>query len=378
MQQPRKIELDTSAPLINAPGTGHNRWHESIPPLAEVALGEEFEIAVRDSGDLQVGPHTTVEEHRSASIDRCHPLSGPLYVSGVEPGDLLIVSIIDITCQPFGWSALYPGAPGLLSDSVTRPFLARWSLEGGYARSADVPGVRIPGRPFIGVIGVAPSAERRERIAAAERAFALAGGDVLLPSTADARPSDPVLAAEGLRSMAARSIGGNLDVTDAIAGSRVILPVDVPGALVSIGDLHFAQGDGEAPGLAIETGGRVRLRVDRTSVEELGWRPSSPAVLTAEDAPNRYTGECLVTTGLSTDEDETCRGFDVERALRSAFSQMVAYLVDGRGFSREQALTITSVCADLRINALGNAPGAVASAVLPLRIFDVPATTAPC
>lgn len=357
-------------PLGAMPGTGHNRWHEGIPPLATIGPGEIVELAVRDSGDRQVVRSTTLAEYGAFDIDRCHPLSGPLFVETVEPDDFLEVTIVDIECESFGWSSLIPGAPGLLADFVTEPFLARWTIEGGLAWSEDVPGISVRGRPFLGVIGVAPSTGQRLQFAKAEAEYAAGGGAVLLPGPASAQPSTPAIAREGLRTMPGRASGGNLDITDLVAGSKVLLPVGVPGALLSIGDVHFSQGDGEAPGLAIEVGASVRLSCRGRKAADLGWRPTHPVVLTAVDAAPRHPGPCVIATGVSTDLDGTCHGFDLGRALRRALLEIVNYLVDARGYTRAQALTITSVAVDLRVNALGNAPGVVASAVLPLDIFD--------
>ena len=137
-----------------------------------------------------------------------------------------------------------------------------WGLHDGSATSGRLDGIRIPADPFVGVIGVAPSHERMERFRAREAALIEAGGVALPPNASGAVPAVEPYASTALRTIPPRETGGNLDVPQARAGATLFLPVDVPGALLSLGDVHFAQGDGEVCGTAIEAHGRVILRVD--------------------------------------------------------------------------------------------------------------------
>ena len=193
----------------------------------------------------------------------------------------------------FGWTAIWPGS-GFLGDLFPDPFLARWELDGERARSEDVPGVAVPAGVFAGVIGVAPSRELFARApASVRRSSRPAAGSSSCRAPSWAAPPS---AADGLRTYPPRENGGNIDVRDLVAGSRLLLPVDVPGAMLSIGDLHFAQGDGEVCISAIETGGTATVRV---GLRRDGWRPRFPAWETPARAGRRY----FATTGIPLADD---------------------------------------------------------------------------
>src|SRR5262249_8544151 len=157
---------------------------------------------------------------------------------------------------------------GFLADLFDEPYLVVWDLADGSARTPALPGVAIPADPFAGVLGIAPSRESIERARAREEDARVRGGLV-----ADADPDDawPLAAAAGLRPPPPRETGGNLDIRQLVAGSKLFLPVEVEGALFSAGDLHFAQGDGEVCGSAIEISGAVTVRFGLHN--QPGWRP---------------------------------------------------------------------------------------------------------
>ena len=116
-----------------------------------------------------------------------HPLTGPLEVRGAEPGDVLEVEILGYETDDFGWTAIWPGS-GFLGDLFERPFLARWALADGVARSEELPGVAVPAGVFAGTIGVAPSRELYERALVREDALFEAGGVVPMPTADFAAP----------------------------------------------------------------------------------------------------------------------------------------------------------------------------------------------
>ena len=153
---------------------------------------------------------------------------------------------------------------GFLADLFTEPYLVKWEIADGVARSAELPGVAVPEDMFAGVVGVAPSPRAARGVPAARGARSRERGGPV----ADSLPESaiPPEAADGLRTIPPREIGGNLDIRQLVAGSRLYLPVDVPGALFSIGDLHFAQGDGEVCGTAIEVAGAVTVRFASTAI----------------------------------------------------------------------------------------------------------------
>jgi formamidase len=366
----RRVVLDRTRPLQEALDCGHTRWHPDVSPIARIVPGEVVLMDARDGGDVQIGRDTTETNAAGYDLDRLHPLTGPFYVAGVEPGDLLEVEILDVTAADFGWSRVTSGGAGLMSDSVHDSLLVKWTLEDGVAHSAELPGVAIRGAPFVGTIGVAPSAGRLAAIARRERTLVDEGGWALLPSPKHAVPRDPEIEVAGLRTMPPREFGGNMDVKDIAPGCRVTFTANVAGALLSLGDLHFAQGDGESFGTAIEMSGSVRFRCGVRKASELRWRPRSPFLETPAGSPARDGRRYLITTGVSVDEQDRNGYMDLKLAARNALNEMADYLTEERGYSRPQAHCIVSVAGDLRINVVNNPPNPVVSVALPLDIFE--------
>src|SRR5881275_1964524 len=109
-----------------------------------------------------------------------HPLTGPVFVKGAAPGDILEIEFTDIVAQPTAFSAIVPGL-GFLRDVFTEPFLVHWQIADGWATSTQIPGVRIPGAPFMGVSAVAPSAAKLREWTAREQRVIIAGGFALPP-----------------------------------------------------------------------------------------------------------------------------------------------------------------------------------------------------
>ncbi len=288
-----------------------------------------------------------------------HPLTGPLEVRGAEPGDVLEVDVLGYETDDFGWTGIWPGS-GFIGDLFSDPFLARWELHDGIARSEQLPGVAVPAGVFAGVIGVTPSPELFEAARSRERALGEAGGEVIQP---DAEGAAPPEAGDGLRTFPPRENGGNMDIRDLVVGSRLLLPVHVPGAMLSIGDLHFAQGDGEVCIAAIETGGSATVRV---GVRRDGWRPSLPAW----ETPARAGRDYFATTGIPLADDGTQGDLDLNLATRRALIEMLGYLVSERGLGREAAYVLMSVAVELRISELVDVPNALVSALLPLDVFE--------
>ena len=116
----KSITIDYSKRLAEEPGKGHNRWHEAIAPVIEAAPGEEVEIQTRDAFDGQIGENTTAEDLRRCDLNRVHPLTGPVYVAGAAPGDLLEVEICDMRPASFGYTVEVPGF-GFLRDAFPEP-----------------------------------------------------------------------------------------------------------------------------------------------------------------------------------------------------------------------------------------------------------------
>jgi formamidase len=365
-----EIRIDRSKTLLEEPNTGHNRWHPDIPPLVRCEPGDEVVLETRDAFDGQMGPDATLETVAAPDLDVVHPLTGPVYVEGAEPGDLLEVEILDVEPDSYGFTVQVPGF-GFLRDEFPDPFKVSWDIADGWATSADLPGVRIPGSPFMGTIGLSPGARLLAETTAREQALLDRGGFVLQPSPVSAVPSDPRIAAEALRTIPPREQAGNVDIKQLGKGARLLIPVDTPGALFSAGDGHFAQGDCETCGTAIEMQAilRVRFAVHKGEAAAKGIRDPR---FSRDDyylppefaAPRRF----YATTGISVTKDGENHAEDATLAARNALLNMIDHLTE-RGWTRQQAYTICSVAVDLKISALVDVPNMLVSAFLPEDIF---------
>lgn len=367
----RHVHIDRTKTLAEEPHTGHNRWHEAIPPILTVQPGDRIILETRDALDGQFSPNSTTEDVLRADLMPVHPLTGPIAVEGAEPGDLLEVRIEEIRPEAFGFTTQIAGF-GFLRDVFTAPHLVKWRIADGWATSDDLPGVKIPGAPFMGVIGVAPSAELRATLTAREAAVASRGGVALPPDPIAAVPADPAIASTALRTVPPREIGGNLDIKQLTGGTTLLIPVHAPGALFSVGDAHFAQGDGEVCGTAVEMAGtfvgELHLRkgeAAKRGIKSVQYSREEYVLDPRFQAPRRF----YATTGLSVRDDGRQESEEATLAARNAILAMIEHLVSDRGYTREQAYAICSVAVDLKISELVDVPNVVVSAVLPLDIF---------
>jgi formamidase len=366
------IEIDPFNSLATQPGVGHNRWHEDIPPVLEVQPGDRVIIDTLDAFDAQATLETTHEDCAKLDLGPVHPVTGPVFVAGAEPGDLLEVKLLDIEADPWashGYTAQVPGF-GFLRDLFTEPYIVHWHLSDGYAEARELPNVRIRYGAHPGVISVAPSRELRERALAREQALLERGGVVLMPDAAGAIPGGRI-AEEGLRTVPPRETGGNLDIKQLTPGVSILLPVHVAGALFSTGDVHFAQGDCEACGTGIEMRSRVHVEfalhkgeAARRNLRSLHFYRDTYFNQPELAAPRRF----YATTGFSVTEEGENRSEDLTLAARNALLAMIDYLGE-RGYSRQQAYALCSVVVDLRISQVVDVPNFMVSALLPLDVF---------
>ncbi len=283
-----------------------------------------------------------------------------MHVEGAEPGDVLEIEVLDVQTADFGYTGIVPGF-GLLSDLFTSPYLLTWVIADGQARSDGLPGITVPLRPFAGQLGVAPSAELLAEIAHREHELASRGAWVSEPSAIDAWPPE---AGDGLMTIPPRENGGNLDLRHLEAGSTLLLPVWVRGALFSAGDLHAAQGDGEVCGMGIEVAGAITVRL--TARRHAGWNPRFPACR----VPARPSKAEFVTTGIPLDDSGANASLDLQLSARRAVLELIDWLVATRGISREAAYVLASVAADLRIAEVVDAPNSLVTAALDLGVLD--------
>jgi acetamidase/formamidase len=299
----------------------HLAWDHAIAPIARVRSGETISFDLLDASCGQIRQDSTVRAIDTLDFSRVDQVNGPIYVEGARPGDALEIELLDLSPADWGWTAVIPGF-GLLADEFKDAALKIWSLDGGADGWADfAPGIRIPLAPFCGEIGLAPRA------------------------------------AGALSTIPPYRHGGNMDTKHLTRGARLYLPVEVDGALFSMGDGHAAQGDGEVCGTAIETPMRavVRLTV-RKDV-----RVDEPEFLTAGPlAARANSGAYYATDGI---------GPDLMQATRSAIRHMIEHLVRRRGLSRTDAYMLCSVAVDLKICEVVDAPHWVVGAFLPQSIF---------
>lgn len=358
-----EIRIDRAVTLTEEPAKGHNRWHPDIPPVLRCRPGDEVVMETRDAFDGQMGPHATLKSVEAPDLGVVHPLTGPVYVEGARPGDLLEIEILEVVPDTYGYTVQVPGF-GFLRDAFPEPFMVRWRLDDGFATSRELPGVRIPAAPFMGTIGLSPGHQSMARITAREQAAMERGGFVLPPSADGAVPRDPGIAVHGLRTIPPREQAGNVDIKQLTAGTKLIVPVDTPGALFSAGDAHYAQGDGEACGTAIEMSATLRVRFAVLENEAGIAGPRFIVPPRAQPARSYYA-----TTGMSVSRDGEVSAEDLTLAARNALLSMIDHLGE-RGWTRQQAYALCSVAVDLKVSQLVDVPSLLVSAFLPLDIFD--------
>jgi formamidase len=363
-----RVNVNREASVVADPANSHNRLWPDLHPVAVLDPGEELVAELRDGMDGGLGRGASSSSLAELELDANHPLTGPIEVRGARPGDVLVVELLELEPDTFGATAVIPGF-GLLGDRFEQPYLVHWEIAAGVARSTQLPGVAIRGRPFLGCVAVAPSAELLERATRREAALAAAGGFVLEPLRTGAAPGIEPYASRALRTIPPRENGGNLDLPQFTVGSRLLLPVHVPGALLSLGDAHFAQGEGECCGTAIEVAATAKIRVGLRAAEALRWHPRFPAVEYVEP-PRSHARAWFATSGIPLDDDGSNADLDLTLAARRALEELVSWLHDERGLTREQGYVLASVAADLSIAEGVNVPNGLVSCRLPLDVFE--------
>lgn len=241
-----------------------------------------------------------------------HIMTGPIAVQGAEPGDVVEVRFLEIGfLHPFGMSYFVPGAGTLPEDfPYTRLKLVRF--DAAQKNALFAPGITVPLAPFWGTVGVAPSP--------------------VLGRVATTAPTD--------------HFGGNYDIKDLVAGSSLFLPVQVPGALISLGDGHAVQGDGEVSLTALETSLQGTIQVVLHKNKRL-VRPRA-------ETPTHF-----ITMGVSP---------DLDAAAQMATREMIEFLVSEKGMNRDDAYLLTSLAMDLAVSQLVDGNKGV-HAKLPKSIF---------
>lgn len=280
------FSVDQNESMRNQKVPGHNRWHPDIPAAATVKPGAEFRIECKEWTDGQIGNNDSSNDVRDVDLSHAHMLSGPIAVEGAQPGDLLVVDILDLGPVPqvqgpncgegWGYSGIFAkiNGGGFLTDYFPDAYKAIWDFSGQACTSRHVPGVSYTGITHPGLFGTAPDPNLLGRWNAREQALIDTDPQrippLALPPLADGvlggTAEGDLLAkigAEGARTVPPRENGGNHDIKNLTRGSRIFYPVFVDGAMLSGGDLHFSQGDGEINFCgAIEMGGFIDMHVD--------------------------------------------------------------------------------------------------------------------
>ncbi len=390
------FEVDTEAPPDEQPDPIVNRWHPDTPPVETVEPGEKFRVECLDWTGDQVENSDNANDIRDMVLSPNHHLSGPIGVEGAEPGDILVVDILDLGPFPdheWGFTGIFDleNGGGFLTDHFPNARKAIWELDGVMTHSRHVPGVRFPGCAHPGIVGTAPSHELLAEWNERERA--LIDGDTdqaeaVNHETGDDEPplalppepenvllggmdEDDVEAAaeEAARTIPPRENAGNCDIKNLGRGSRVYIPVFVEGANLITGDLHFSQGDGEITFCgAIEMAGYVDLKVDliKNGVEKMGV--DYPMFKPGYQDPDfsSYT----VFEGYSVDEDGTQHYKNSTVGMRRACLDAIDYLTNF-GYTREQAYIILStVPVESRIAGIVDLPNSCVTVSVPEEVFE--------
>jgi len=397
----KKCPWEQSPPL-------HNRWHPDIPPTATVNPGEMFRVETIDWTGGQIKNDDSADDVKNIDLSQVHYLSGPIYVNGCAPGDLLKVELSQLGPLPgdeWGFTGTFhrDNGGGFLTDHYPEASKAVWDFEGVYAQSRHIPGVRFAGLIHPGLIGTAPSAELlkmwndREKALVAEEGTAkektLCG--VLhtrplacLPNKAGAMLGKlghfkgtktegwDKVAGEAARTVPGRENGGNCDIKNLSRGCAVYFPVFVDGGLLSMGDMHFSQGDGEVSFCgAIEMSGCLELKatIIKGGMKMLPVVGPSPLCVNPifEIGPlePRYS-EFLVFEGICVDEKGVQHYLDASLAYKRAVLNCIKYLAQF-GYTEYQIYLLLSCCpCEGRISGIVDVPNAVATLAIPLAIFN--------
>jgi acetamidase/formamidase len=297
----------------------HAFWDNSYPARLRIHPGDTVVFETLEASAGQFGPDSVSEAVRTLNFDLIHPLTGPVFIEGAEPGDALVVDIISLKHKGWGWNAVIPGF-GLLAEDFPEPYLHIYTL--GETTCEFRSDIQIPYEPFCGVMGVGPRESGR------------------------------------FNTIPPRENAGNIDIRHLTPGSRAFFPVLVPGALFSCGDCHSAQGDGEVNGSGIETKMSVTLTFNLqkgANIPELRFVTPPGKKLTVADEGGYYVA--------------TAHGPDLFKDTQQAIRYIIDYLSSEHNMTREQAYCLCGAAVDLKISEVVDAPNWIVSAYLPLSIF---------
>ena len=366
-----------------------NRYHPAIPPVTRAKPGDMIVLHARDALDSDLNLGSNADDLAALDLNLVHPMTGPVHIEGAKRGDVLAVTLIDIAPDEYGYTVIVPGF-GFLRDIYTEPYLVNWKLSRTHAVSDQMPGVKVPYEAFLGSVGVLPGEPETKAWLAREAALAKVGGVALPPQPVGALPA-AICGPKGsykdacLRTIPPRENGGNMDVQQMQVGTTLLLPCFIDGCGLFVGDVHYAQGDGEVSGTAIEMGAVVTLRTEIR--KGLGSVIKGPEVEGGSQIKNMEPSRFYQTIGLPLKkagevpaphtylESEKIKGLenlseDLTLAARDALIKMIAYIQRSHGLDAEQAYILASVAVDLRVGQVVDVPNYVVTAVLNMDVFD--------
>lgn len=292
----------------------HFKWSPDVKPVIRIDPDELLEVRVPDSSTMQIRKESELSDLGSIDSSKFDAAVGAIEISGSKKGDTLEVTIVDIIPDSWGWTAIMNDF-GLLKNRYPES-LVTWNISGGEARSSSdfLKDVRIPVRPFLGIIGTAPEN----------------GSYGMIPP---------------------QKFGGNMDNKMNCKGARILLPVNVDGGMLSISDPHASQGDGEICGTAIEVSATVRLKVRIIKKKQA----LDPVVY----SKSQESENLMCAMGIDS---------DLHRAAVKAAENMIQQL-SLSGLKPEEAYILCSVAGDLRISEIVDEPNFVVSMCLPTGIL---------
>lgn len=268
----------------------HNKFSSTIPPILKVKSGAIIEAYTEDASDEQFKLNSGLEDLRTLDFEPIHPLTGPVFVDGAEPGDVLKITLHEIEVGDWGWNAIYPGF-SFVADSIKGEYLRIYDLKDNKTTVRFNDSIHLKLNPFPGVMGVAPATP------------------------------------ELLSTIPPRANGGNMDDPNMTVGTTIYFPVFVKGGLFSIGDGHAVQGLGEVCGTAIEVPLRVVYEIELIKDKSI-------------KEPQYETEDYYATTGFGT---------SIDMAAKKATLYMIEYLMKEHKLSENEAYALCSLAGDLKI-----------------------------
>jgi len=387
----------------------HNRWHPDIPPTASVEEDQIFRVEMVDWTGGQIKNTDSADDVKHVDLTQVHYLSGPISIATAQPGDLLKVEFLNMGPLPgdeWGFTGTFhkDNGGGFLTDHYPQATKACWDFQGIYCCSRHIPGVRFPGLIHPGLIGTAPSQElldmwnEREAALVAEEGTdkekTLCSIMATRPLACLPNPQGAMLgtlghftkkmgeakwdkvAKEAARTVPGRENGGNCDIKNLSRGCTVYFPVFVPGANLSMGDMHFSQGDGEVSFCgAIEMSGYLELKCSVIKggmklLPVVGPSPLSVNPIFEIGPLEPRFSEYLVFEGISVDEQGRQHYLDATLAYKRAVLNCIKYLAQF-GWTEEQIYLLLSCCpCEGRLSGIVDVPNAVATLAIPLAIFS--------